>query len=101
MPLDSGPLISVMRPRGKPPVPNARSSFNDPVGIKAGFVVAILLHSVHDDKLDRKSYRNNGKLETITESVDCPCAELSRNGLLELSYGLVTKATVQIVELMP
>jgi hypothetical protein len=32
-PDDSGPKISVTRPRGTPPTPSARSSASDPVGI--------------------------------------------------------------------
>ena len=33
LPDDSGPKISVMRPRGMPPMPSARSSAIDPVGM--------------------------------------------------------------------
>ena len=31
MPEDSGPKISTMRPRGRPPMPSARSSASEPV----------------------------------------------------------------------
>src|SRR5215217_1858863 len=37
LPLDSGPKISTMRPRGTPPTPSARSSARAPVGIEATF----------------------------------------------------------------
>src|SRR4051812_18558671 len=33
LPDDSGPKISITRPRGSPPTPSARSSDSDPVGI--------------------------------------------------------------------
>ena len=35
LPDDSGPKISVIRPRGMPPTPSARSSAIDPVGMKS------------------------------------------------------------------
>ena len=35
LPLDSGPKISVIRPRGIPPTPSARSSAIEPVGIES------------------------------------------------------------------
>jgi hypothetical protein len=35
LPDDSGPKISVIRPRGMPPTPRARSSAIEPVGIES------------------------------------------------------------------
>ncbi len=35
LPEDSGPKISTMRPRGRPPTPRAMSRENEPVGIEA------------------------------------------------------------------
>src|SRR5215212_1378318 len=40
LPLDSGPKISTMRPRGTPPTPSARSRASAPVGIVATFWVS-------------------------------------------------------------
>src|SRR5215218_3242746 len=40
-PEDSGPKISTMRPRGTPPMPSARSSASDPVGIASTLTVPL------------------------------------------------------------
>ena len=40
LPDDSGPKISTIRPRGIPPMPNARSSDNAPVGIASTLTCA-------------------------------------------------------------
>ena len=37
LPEDSGPKISTMRPRGKPPTPSAKSTPNEPVEITSKF----------------------------------------------------------------
>ena len=50
MPEDSGPKISTMRPRGRPPMPSARSSASDPVEIDAGRDLAVVAHP-HDRAL--------------------------------------------------
>jgi hypothetical protein len=41
LPDDSGPKISITRPRGKPPTPSARSSESDPVGITSTSCVLV------------------------------------------------------------
>src|SRR5882757_5992071 len=40
-PEDSGPKISTIRPRGTPPIPSARSSASEPVGIEATLIVPL------------------------------------------------------------
>ncbi len=41
LPEDSGPKISTIRPRGTPPMPSARSSARDPVGIASTLTVPL------------------------------------------------------------
>ena len=65
LPDDSGPKISITRPRGMPPTPSAMSSAIEPVGIvstampQLGFAqlhdraLAELLFDLRDDVLDR------------------------------------------------
>ena len=40
-PEDSGPKISTIRPRGTPPIPSARSSASEPVGIESTLTVPL------------------------------------------------------------
>src|ERR1700761_184198 len=40
-PEDSGPKISTIRPRGTPPIPSAKSSASEPVGIEATLIVPL------------------------------------------------------------
>src|SRR6202012_4909407 len=41
LPEDSGPKISTIRPRGTPPIPSARSSASEPVGIESTLIVPL------------------------------------------------------------
>ncbi len=47
-PIDSGPKISVIRPRGMPPTPSARSSATEPVGYDVDVLVRALVAETHD-----------------------------------------------------
>ena len=92
LPEDSGPKISTMRPRGTPPMPSARSSARDPVGIDSTLTVPLSPRRISEPS-------PNSFLMPLT--VFSSAASFAFASLAETSFKFVFLSAISITSLLP
>src|SRR5262245_51152854 len=91
-PEDSGPKISMMRPRGTPPIPSARSSASAPVGIDSTLTVPLSPRRISEPW---------PKSRSICVTAASSAASLALASLAEASFKFTFLSAIWITSLPP